>query len=157
MIQIEYTFEGLDEAIRDIEDAMFGLPASIHQMLLDWGQKFLETAKAYPFPKQDRMRAIDGRVAPRGPQGRPRFRDFWKGMVDPVDNGAKLDIWNEHPNAKFVLFPTAGHTIPRGGSATMREKGYPLRWFDERGGVHTRWEVWHPPMTAIRPTSPLCA
>jgi hypothetical protein len=140
MIQIEYTFEGLDEAIRDIEAATMGLPEDINRMLSEWGGKYLDTAKAYPFPKADRMRSIDGRL-----RGVPRFRDFWKSKIEPTQGGAVLDIWNEHQNAKFVLFPTSEHQIPYGGAGAQREKGYPLRWYDsETGAVQRAWSVWHP-------------
>lgn len=48
----------------------------------------------------------------------------------------------------FLAYGTADHIIPKGGSAAQRAKGYPLRFFWERGprgsGMYAYWQVHHP-------------
>ena len=48
----------------------------------------------------------------------------------------------------FLAFGTADHIIPTGGSAAQKHKGYPLRFFWEKGprgaGIYSYWQVHHP-------------
>ena len=144
MIEISYTKEGLDEALRGLEEF---LGRTTQEQIVDFlegfGDRFLEVAKAYPFPQRDAIRRVDPRPAPYGPQGVPRFREFWKKDVEALDEGGALDLWNDHPRSRIILFPTKGHTIPSGGPDEMLAKGYPLRWYDEGGAQHTRWATPH--------------
>lgn len=48
----------------------------------------------------------------------------------------------------FLAYGTADHIIPRGGSAAQKAKGYPLRFFWQKGprgpGMYSYWSVHHP-------------
>lgn len=48
----------------------------------------------------------------------------------------------------FLLYGTADHIIPKGGSAAQMAKGYPLRFFWAKGpkgpGTYRYWSVHHP-------------
>jgi len=129
----------LDQAIRGLEQLEQTISQRLEDELSHWSDVFLATARGRVFYKDEQMRRIDRRR-----EGQPRLRDFWKSEIEPIEDGAALNIWNEHPNVGAILFPTAAHRIPLGGAAEMKARGYPLRWFDHLGGMHTQWESWHP-------------
>lgn len=69
-----------------------------------------------------------------------------------------VDVQGEHarvtgggksyPLAQLIVKGTKPHLIPKGGSAEMQAKGYPLRFYWEKGphgpGIYRFWSVHHP-------------
>tara|TARA_Y100000310_G_scaffold291990_1_gene320363 strand:- start:1059 stop:1601 length:543 start_codon:yes stop_codon:yes gene_type:complete len=143
MLEIEYRVQGLTETAEAILDAGNSLQDLMMAELSMWEERFMDVAKSKEFPKDDRIRGFDSRRA-----GQPRLRDFWRSELSPyvgvMGDGAQLEIWNEHPQVKNILFPTKPHRIPAGGEAEMRQRGYKLRYFDYGGGMHKQWESQHP-------------
>ena len=135
--EVQVIADDFDEFARQLDSAIDDFQDSFRPELERWGARLTEVAKAYPFPKRDIQRSVDRRPHPRGPMP-DRLRDFWKHETNAEDDGASLDTWNEHPRAKWILFPTKGHPIP------MSDLGYKLRWFDYSGGMHMKWSVVHP-------------
>lgn len=69
------------------------------------------------------------------------------------DRGSRLEVrfYAGGPHAFVLPFLTEGtrpHVIPTGGSAAQMAKGYPLRFFWEKGprgpGIYHYWSVNHP-------------
>lgn len=94
-----------------------------------------------------RQEAPDGRPDPLGrprPAGYRKLKDNITVKVLPRGKGFKVQIGGP-PQVVFVLQGTKPHKIPRGGSAEMRAKGYPLHfyWFKQRRAVWF-WSVNHP-------------
>ena len=139
MITIFYELDGLHDALRGLEQLVQTASQRLEDELSHWSDVFLATARGRVFYKDEQMRRIDRRRA-----GQPRLRDFWKSEIEQIDYGAALEIWNEHPNMAMILFPTSEHRIPFGGAPAMKAKGYPLRWYDYRGEMHTQWASLHP-------------
>ena len=64
--------------------------------------------------------------------------------------------WNSHIGVRgehaflldYIIGGTRPHEIPKGGSAAQLAKGYPLRFYWEKGpngpGIYHFWSVWHP-------------
>ncbi|NLS77348.1 MAG: hypothetical protein GXY76_08835 [Chloroflexi bacterium] len=86
-----------------------------------------------------RQEAPNGRPDPLGrpkPAGYRKLRDNITVRVLPRGNGFTVRIGGPR-QVIFVLQGTRPHKIPRGGSAAMRAKGYPLHfyWFKRRREV----------------------
>ena len=140
--EVKVIADDFDEFAGRLDAAIDNFQQSFTPELERWGSRLTEVAKAYPFPKRDLMRTIDHRPHPRGPM-KERLRDFWKFEVKDANDGAVLETWNEHPRAKWILFPTGPHPI----SAPIPEGepgAYPLRWFNYEGREITSWSVVHP-------------
>jgi len=69
------------------------------------------------------------------------------------DTGDKIEVrfysGGEHAHLlPFLAYGTADHIIPTGGGAAQKAKGYPLRFFWEKGprgpGMYAYWSVHHP-------------
>ena len=62
---------------------------------------------------------------------------------------ATVFVGGEHAYVlPFLKYGTKPHTIPTGGAAAQMAKGYPLRFFWEKGprgpGIYYYWETHHP-------------
>jgi len=48
----------------------------------------------------------------------------------------------------MIVYGTKAHEIPTGGAAAQKAKGYPLKFFWQKGpngpGIYRFWRVWHP-------------
>lgn len=79
---------------------------------------------------------------------------FARGIIYVLQEGAQattLSILSTGRHAfllPFIVHGTRPHQIPRGGSAAQLAKGYPLRFYWEKGpkgpGIYYFWSVNHP-------------
>jgi len=65
------------------------------------------------------------------------------------DLSATIQSFGEHSYLEpFITKGTRAHEIPTGGAAAQMAKGYPLRFYWEKGprgpGIYYYWRVWHP-------------
>lgn len=104
----------------------------------EWGQELTELGgKLSP---RDKLRQVDPRR-----NDRPFYLQ-WRHEVDrQSDTRVQLSVGNTDPRMPFIIGPTSPHQIPRGGNASQRRKGFPMRFFWQQGpggpGFYTAWEI----------------
>lgn len=135
MPRIKLTFEAM--GYRDVEGRFTRRTKKLQEerrsLIRDAGRKVLDALKRHA--NRDTGLFAEGlffRTYDRGHQAEARFY-----------------AGGEHAFVlPFLIEGTRPHLIPRGGAAEMLAKGYPLRFYWEKGpagpGIYYFWEVHHP-------------
>ena len=96
-------------------------------------------------------RAMVGLLREMAPKKSSKFAQGIHYRTTPFEGGTTVTIYvrGEHAHLlRFLVEGTHAHLIPRGGSAEQMAKGYPLRFYWEKGprgpGVYYFWSVRHP-------------
>jgi len=117
--------------------------------------RFAKRSAVLEARRRDAMRRVGRMVVSRLAKNAPKktgtfargitFRTYDRGHATQM----KAYATGEHGYLlKWIREGTKPHPIPRGGSAEMMAKGYPLRFYWEKGpagpGIYRFWSVNHP-------------
>jgi len=105
-------------------------------------------------------RLMQGSLRRHAPRSQPRpdkkntsglFANGIRYRSRETERGVEVIFYASGPHAfvlPFLIHGTKPHVIPTGGAAAQRAKGYPLRFFWEKGpsgpGIYRYWSVNHP-------------
>lgn len=132
----------LFDSIDEIEDFAASIRFWTMPIVLDefemWGQELTEIgARLSP---RDKLRGVDPRR-----NEKPFYLQWRHEKERESDTQARLSVGNTDPRMPFIIRDGSARQIPRGGAAAQRRKGFPMRFFWQRGpggpGFYVAWEI----------------